>query len=114
MTNTSASLQLSIAAGFFLVVAAVSLVKFRKKVKLIRSLSDSRELDVYVPYNMLIYGFSCLNYNRQTGMAFPFDGKNAAVLQELKKSWVVSLSMVLSVWFAVGISFLTLVAYNHQ
>jgi hypothetical protein len=58
MINTTASSVFFINACLFALGAILSIVRFRKKVMHIRSLSDNRDLDVYVPYNMLFYGAS--------------------------------------------------------
>ncbi len=77
MNNTATTSGLLIAASLFSTGAILSIIRFREKVRLIRSLSDNRDLDVYVPYNMLVYGCSRLRYSRQqVGMAFPYDEKN--------------------------------------
>jgi hypothetical protein len=105
---------LSIIASLFIIAAVLSVIRFRKKVRLIRSLSDNRDLDVYVPYNLLFYGCSQLNSWPQTGMAFPYDQKNEAVIQELKNSWLISLTLVLTIWFALGTGFFVLISYIYK
>jgi hypothetical protein len=115
MIDTAAPLVLTISASLFAIGAIVSIVRFRRKVKLIRSLSDNRDLDVYVPYNMLFYGASHLSYRRiKAGMAFPYDANNEAVLQELRNSWVVSLILILTIWFALGTGFLALISHFNE
>jgi hypothetical protein len=120
MMITSASSQFSIVAVLLAIGAILSIIKFRKKVRLIRSLSDNRDLDVYVPYNMLFYGcghLSYLGYSRyrwKLGMAFPYDEKNEAVLQELKNSWLISLTVILTIWFTLGTGFLALISHSYK
>jgi hypothetical protein len=123
MMTTSASSQFSIVASLLTIGAILLVIKFRKKVRLIRSLSDNRDLDVYVPYNMLFYGFSRLGYlsylghpkfRWKLGMAFPYDEKNEAVLQELKSSWPISFTMILTIWFALGTGFLALISHSYK
>jgi hypothetical protein len=111
MMITSAPSGWSIAASLLIVGAVVSIIRFRKKVRLIRSLSGNRDLDAYVPYNMLFYGCSQLNYWPQIGMAFPYDEKNEAVLQELRKSWLISLTMVLTICFSLATGFFALLSH---
>jgi hypothetical protein len=112
MINAAAPSGLAIAASLLAIGAILSIIRFRKKVGLVRSLSDNRELDVYVPYNMLFYGASHLNYRRiKAGMAFPYDEKNEAVLREIRNSWVVSLTLILTVWFALGTGFFALISH---
>ena len=115
MIITAASSVFFSTACLFAIGAILSIVRFRKKVKLIRSLSDNRDLDAYVPYNMLFYGASHLNYRRiKAGMAFPYDEKNEAVLRELRNSWVVSLVLIVTIWFALGTGFLVLVSHFNE
>jgi hypothetical protein len=47
-------------------------------------------------------------------MAFPYDEKNEAVLRELRNSWVVSLILILTSWFAFGTGFLALIAHFNE
>jgi hypothetical protein len=115
MSSITVMPGLLIASILFASGAILSLLRFRKKVRLIRSLSSDRELDVYVPYNMLFYGATKLNgYGRQWGMAFPYDKTTDVILVELKNSWVSSLTLLVSTFFAIGTALLYLMSTFHK
>ncbi len=114
MTNTVASSGLSTVASLLAFAAVVSIFRFRKKVKLIRSLSSNRDFDVYVPYNMLFYGASHLamyTHRWQVGMAFPYDENSETVCRELRNSWVISLMTIMLICFASGLGFLAIIMH---
>jgi hypothetical protein len=115
MIYAAASSGFSIVSSLFVIGAIFSIIEFRKKLRLVRSHSNNRDLDVYVPYNMLFVGLSHLRYRRlQTRMPFPYDENNDDVLQELRNSWVISLTMVLTIWFGLGTGFLALISHFNS